>query len=794
MAPLAVASVVSPGVISGNAAGTATVAYPLGGGCASTYIVTVNAAAPVISGPASVCSGTTATYTLSAPATGVWNSSFPPVGTVDPSGVFTPGASTGTTTITFTESATGCFSTRLVSVNPIPAPIGCNPSAFCEGSSITLCDATSPSTGIYSGGNIAIATVTPAGVVNGLGLGTTTISYTVGGCSTTTVVSVNERPAFFTGTPFVCVGAITTLASSPGGGIWTGDNPLVASVGSGLGDVHGLSAGVVHVTYTIPSTGCFRTLPVTVNAAPAPIVGPDSVCLGSTVTLTDPSGGGTWSSSIPPIAAIGSSTGVVTTGFSGTTTISYTSVSTGCSATVIFTVNPVPIPSNGIGVLCPGETALLSNSSPGTGTWSSSNPLVATIGSATGNVTAIAGGIANITYTLTTGCFVVDQETVNPAPSPILGLPNTCIGFTAHLSDITPGGTWSSSNTSAATVDASGNVTGIAQGLTTISYTLSTGCAASVVVTVDGIPPPIVGPFAVCEGPLNTIILTDSIVGGTWSSSDITIAPVSLGSGQVTGLHVGIATITYTLASGCTVTAQVTVNPVPPPSTGTLFLCAGTTTSLSNTVGGGTWMSDNTFIATVGSSTGVVTGVNPGVTQITYTLPGGCIAVSNVTVYALPAIVGTPIVCQGSSILLTGVPGGGFWSSLVPLIASVGSLSGVVTGVAEGTTTITYALASTCYTTAVVTVQALNAPITGANHICLGLSTTLSNATPGGGTWMSTDTFIAKVDTFSGVVTGMHTGVVTINFHFRCDTLYIYIQLYSKPIASGHLRTYRGMC
>jgi hypothetical protein len=48
-----------------------------------------------------------------------------------------------------------------------------------------------------------------------------------------------------------------------------------------------------------------------------------SVCVGSTVTLSDATAGGTWSSSNPAVATIGSSTGVVTGVSSGTVVITY---------------------------------------------------------------------------------------------------------------------------------------------------------------------------------------------------------------------------------------------------------------------------------------------------------------------------------------------------------------------------------------------------------------------------------------------------------------------------------------
>jgi len=47
----------------------------------------------------------------------------------------------------------------------------------------------------------------------------------------------------------------------------------------------------------------------------------------------------------------------------------------------------------------------------------SSNPAVASVGSATGIVTGIASGIPTITYTLPTGCTSVANVTVNACSS-----------------------------------------------------------------------------------------------------------------------------------------------------------------------------------------------------------------------------------------------------------------------------------------------------------------------------------------------------------------------------------------
>jgi hypothetical protein len=50
--------------------------------------------------------------------------------------------------------------------------------------------------------------------------------------------------------------------------------------------------------------------------------------------------------------------------------------------------------------------------------------------------------------------------------------------------------------------------------------------------------------------------------------------------------------------------------------TGTAIICAGATTTLSDATAGGKWTSGSTTIATVGSGTGVVTGVSPRVAML----------------------------------------------------------------------------------------------------------------------------------------------------------------------------------
>src|ERR1019366_7820103 len=136
--------------------------------------------------------------------------------------------------------------------------------------------------------------------------------------------------------------------------------------------------------------------------------------------------------------------------------------------------------------------------------------------------------------------------------SPISGPGNVCIGSTIPLTDATSGGTWSSSNTAIATVDATGTVTGVSTGVVTISYTVSSSCGmasatATVTVSPVAVAGSISGPSSMCAGASS--LFTDPATGGVWNSSNAT-ANVT-GGGLVTAVTAGTDTISYTVTTGC---------------------------------------------------------------------------------------------------------------------------------------------------------------------------------------------------------------------------------------------------
>ena len=786
------------GNVTGIAAGTTTISYTVTNGCgtaAATQTFTVNPLpdAGSISGASSVCVGSATGLTDGATG-GTWSSTAPAFATVDASGNVN-GLIAGTTTISYavTNSCGTAAATQTFTVNPLPdAGTISGASTVCAGSSTPLTDGATG--GTWSSTATAFATVDASGNVTGIAAGTTTISYTVtNGCGTaaaTQAFTVNPLPdaGTISGASSECVGSTTGLTEGATGGTWSSTAPAFATVDAS-GNVNGLSAGTTTISYTV-TNGCGTAAATqTFTVSPLPdagtISGASTVCAASSTPLTDGATGGTWSSTATTFATVDAS-GNVTGIAAGTTTISYT-VTNGCgtaAATQTFTVSPLPVAGtiSGASSVCAGSSTPLTDGATG-GTWSSTAPSFATV-DASGNVNGLSAGTTTISYTVTNGCGTIaatQSFTVNPLPvaGTISGASTVCAGSSTPLTDGATGGTWSSTATAFATVDASGNITGIAAGTTTISYTVTNGCgtvAATQTFTVNPLPDAgsITGASTVCAG--SSTPLTDGAAGGTWSSTSPAFATVDA-SGNVNGLSAGTTTISYTATNGCgtiAATQSFTVNPLPVAGTisGASTVCAGSSTPLTDGATGGTWSSTAAAFATVDAS-GNVAGIAAGTTTISYIVTNGCgtiAATSTMTVNPLPdpgTITGSAAtVCVGTTLPLTDGATGGTWSSTDPSFATVDA-SGNVTGIATGATTISYTASNGCGTLAATYAVAVNAipdagSISGATAVCAGSSTPLADGATGG-TWSSTATSFATVDA-SGNVTGIAAGTTTISY------------------------------
>jgi uncharacterized protein YjdB len=746
-----IASVAFNGVVTGVAAGTTVMTYTLPTGCIRTANATVNVTPEAITGTRVVCSGATTTLENTVLG-GVWSTGSTAYALANAStGVITGGTTAGATTVSYTIGS--CRATATFTNNALPT---------ITGAAVTCVGTTSMLTGVAAGGtwssnNTAIATVASNGVVAGVASGTTQMTYTLPtGCIRTAVATVNVTPEAISGTASACQGTTTTLSNSVTGGAYASSNGAIASVNA-AGVVTGINAGTALISYTIGN--CRATKAVTVMALPATIGGVMKACPGTSTTLTNTTSGGVWSSANESIAIIDPFAGIVTGIAPGTAVMSFTMTS-GCARTAIVTINALPASVIGNREVCAGSTTALTGTGATT-SWTSSNATVATV-NAVGLVTGINAGTANITYTVNTGCSTIATISVNALPSVFGGALRACPGTATTLTNTIGGGTWASSNTNVATVDADGAVSGLIVGTTNITYTLPTGCRRISAVSVNPLPGAITGHNITCVGTNTTLSCTGG--AGTWSTSDASIAAfTSPPSGIATGISDGTATVTFTLATGCYATKQLTITPIPDGIIGTVAVCSGDATTLDIAITGGTWASSSAAVASVDANTGIVSAVNPGTALISYCIGANCRITSSFTVKALPAVIGgVNTACIGTTTTLTNTTVGGAWSADNASVATVSS-TGVVTGVDAGTSGVRYTTTNGCVRSTTVSVFPVPAAITGINVIDAGEPSTLSNTTPGG-TWSVPTSNVIVVDAATGIVTGRSMGAATVSY------------------------------
>jgi uncharacterized protein YjdB len=283
---------------------------------------------------------------------------------------------------------------------------------------------------------------------------------------------------------------------------------------------------------------------------------------------------------------------------------------------------------------------------------------------------------------------------VGSSISAITGTPVACVGGTINLTNATPGGTWNSSSNSIATVSATGVVTGVSAATATITYTVG-GCMVTTIATINASLAPNTGINKTCIG--STTTLANTAMGGTWASSNVSVATVAAATGVVSGIAPGTVMITYNVSAGCSRTSSVTVNALPTAIAGNTSICQGASTVLSSPGSAGvSWASTNTGVATIGSTSGVVSGVSAGTTTISFLATTGCIRTTTVTVNTVPSagtITGPSTVIVGNTISLSDAVVGGTWISSNTAKASVNS-SGLVTGIATGLATISYTVSN----------------------------------------------------------------------------------------------------
>lgn len=583
---------------------------------------------------------------------------------------------------------------------------------------------------------------------------------------------------------------------------WASSNTAVATVNASTGLVTAVGAGTANITAS--SEGKVTTAVITVGATPVQTV--ELVLPQTTTALTalnlgngrsqqvnailkDATGNVltgrtvTWSSSATGVATV-SATGVVTAvAVSGTSTI--TATSEGRSSNFTLTIgNPVASTTiaanfsltsvqtvNTNGLVRDISSGGLANRAV---TITSLNPSIAAVTptatqtSATGQFNYAINGVAVGTTSIIASSEGFADTAVVTVTNPVV----TQITFEGYLaisnatisvgrtyqavavardasSNIIPGQTitWTSSVPTASTVSASGLVTGVGAGTTTItaaiggvtaSRSFTTGNpVASVLLSSNSISGVVNLVTSVTVTPRDAANTTLSSRPFTFTSADTTIATVALSAAnqiQITNRSVGSTTVTVS-AEGISSVINVTVTPPPVASVvisggtslvsgNTLQLTATTRDAGNNVLTGRTvtWSSSNTGVATINASTGLVTGVGAGSTLITATSEGvnGTATISVSTDVSTVTVEPSSLtLAVGATQSLTATPrnAGGtaltgrtvVWSSLNTGVATVNSSTGLVTATGVGSTTIRATVDGIIGNAAVTVTAAVNA-------------------------------------------------------------------------------------
>ncbi len=555
---------------------------------------------------------------------------------------------------------------------------------------------------------------------------------------------------------------------------------------------------------------------------------------GSTQNLTTTA---SWTSSNTSLASVGLHTGLAKGITAGTVTITATSgrisgsASLTVTAAVLTSIAVTPATTSvaagktqqykATGTYNNGTTGNLTDSV----TWSSSDFSVATV-SGSGLATSVAPGIATITAslgtisgsaTLTVTAAVLTSISVTPGTASInVGSTEqfTATGTYSNgtTKNLTTSASWSSSNTSIATVGIhTGLATGIAAGTTTITATSGkiTGSAALTVAPVlisISITPSIA---SIAAGYTQQFTATGTYSDGStqnltatarWMSSASSVATVS--GGLATGVAQGTATITATsgtingsapLTVSAAVLTSISVSPASP------SIAAGTTQqftatgnysdgSTQNLTSTATWSSSQTSVATVAAG-GLAIGVDAGTSTITATsgsITGTTVlTVSQAVLVSIAVTPVNPLFALGTSLQLaaTGTYSDGStldltataaWSSANSSVATV-SGSGAAGSVAVGSASITVASgtisgSTTVTVTAATLVSIAVTPVIPTLPIGATQQFTATGTFSDGSTqnitdsaqWSSSTPTVATISSTAGLSTSVAQGTATI--------------------------------
>jgi len=451
--------------------------------------------------------------------------------------------------------------------------------------------------------------------------------------------------------------------------------------------------------------------------------------------------------------------------------------------------------------------------------WTSSNPAAATV--TAGVVKAVGGGTATITATTVDGSKTASAVVNVTAPVTSVTLDKSTLMLKVGAEDVTLIPTinpvsatnknisWSSSNPSVATVDATGKVYAVASGTAVISAITQDGakvakCTVTVPVTVTGISLNTVN-MTLKYGTTATLtpVFTPSnatVKTVTWESSDTSVVTVT--AGKLTPVADGTATVTVTSTDGgykatCTVTVIHAVTGVALDKTSLTLKLGDADVTLIPTIAPANatikdivWSSSNPKAVTVDSD-GKVHAVAVGTATISAASKQDSTKVAKCTVTVPVVVTGISLntanltLKYGTTVTLTPVftPSNATvkavaWESSDTSVVTV--TAGKLTPVADGTATVTVTSTdggykATCTVTVIHTVTGVTLDKTsltlklGDADVKLIASVAPTNATIKDIVWSSSNPKAVTVDS-TGTIHAVAAGTATISAASKQDS------------------------
>ena len=452
-----------------------------------------------------------------------------------------------------------------------------------------------------------IISIDQTGLVTALTPGSCVLSATVGEASANCLVTVIPVPAssirinipdteILVGDKITLTATIKPENVTNPSIVWESEDTDIATINKDTGELIAISPGEVNISATcgnIKDTAIITVNPIkpsaiSINVQDIILIVGQKETLKATITpenTTDKSV--SWSSGDMDIATVAAD-GTVTAMSVGSTSITATcgEVSASCEVTV------KPVPASTVTIKVPdaeiyvGDKLTLTatvapdNTTDKTVMWGSSTPDIASIDAETGELTALAPGVAKITATcgeVSASCEV----TVKPVPASTVTvkIPDAEIYVGDKLTltaTVAPDNTtdkrvmWGCSTPDIASIDAeTGELTALAPGVAKITATCGEVCG-SATVTVKPVPATSVSLSAEDltlmigqSGRLTATISPDNTTDRTivWKSDNESVAIVS-SNGLVTAISAGTASVTATCGS-VSATCRVTVNARP---------------------------------------------------------------------------------------------------------------------------------------------------------------------------------------------------------------------------------------